>query len=389
MILFIALLLVGYVFFVNNYKKTGILPLFVVFLPLVFYLLFVVEVGISQLDYLSSDEVGYWNFDFTKIDIGNIDRLYWYVVNYIVKNLDIGGKLAIKLINIPLLLITLYLLRKMFFSDNRIFLIIFLLPYFGILATKNLRDISLLLFIIATFYFRYYQPRILLFILFSLLMLITRPVVGMLTLLIIEGSRLLKLINLKSFFFHLKVKKMVLLYVFFIGILLVAIFSIPYVRKRINSYTYYVEYYTVGDGYQKRIESRADFSTGNIIGDYTLGAIRYIVTPIPTSLIGRIIFGNNSSWGILDDIIRLIHQVFYYYFLLYVFLNARYIYIKLRQLEPAAKQLLLLLIMYLPMYTFYGFGVSHQRNKLPFQLAIFLLFIINKNLKILELRKLD
>lgn len=383
MILLIFLFSLSLLVYQTHYKETKYYPLLTILIPLIFFAFFLIEVGVSSLSYFVSDEISYWDGSFNIIDLHKLDRLFWFIINYCLKHFDIGGIVAVKLINIPILVFILYMLWSMFFKDKRIFLLVLVLPYFALVATKNLRDTGILFFMVASIYvFHKVRHGKILFLIPIFFLLISRPFMGAVCLIVILFNTLFSKYfkgSFKRFRFTFK-KKMIL---YFVAILLglFMLKSIPYVDKRLNSYYYYFTYNTTGEGYQRRLIERGGISTGHATTDYLVGAVRYIFTPIPTSIIKRGLSGGTEDWGVIDDIIRTINQVFYYYLLLYVFVNFKKIYLKFKLLEPYAKQLLYVLLLYLPLYTFYGFGTAHQRNKLPFQLAIFLLFILNKNFK--------
>jgi len=389
MILLLFIFLIAIYLYQKHYKETKFYPLLTIILSFVLYLLFLVEIGgISAQNYFVSDELGYWKAKINEIDLSKLDRLFWHGLNYFLKNIDIGGIVAIKLISIPLLFFTLYVLWSLFFKDNRIFLLILFYPYFLLLATKNLRDIAILFFVVSTFYlFHKVKFGKVIFLIPIVLLFISRPFIGFLCLIILFIDTYL--INYIAFsLWHLKflIKKKFIPYLLVIFVGLIMFFSIPYVKDRMRGYLFYFKYYTTSKGYEHKLEERGGISTGHIITDYLVGAVRFVVTPIPTSLIKRGLSGGTEDWGLIDDIVRTANQVFYYYFLLYVLINAKAIYFKFRTLSPSAKQLLYVLLAYWPIYTFYGFGGAHQRNKLPFQLAIFLLFLINKNLKLGDIK---
>lgn len=383
MILFIFLVILTLIIYKLNYKKTGYYPLLTYVISFFLFGLFLVEVGLFSLNYLESDELSYWQLSLNNLGSAKLDRLFWIYLNDLLRYYDIGGILAVKIISIPFLFMTLYMIWSLFLKDKRIFLVVLFLPYLPHLATKNLRDVAILFFVTSTF-FLFYKVKYgrILFLIPIILLFITRPFIGFLCLIIIPAEKFFfKYVKFPKRYIRRSSLRMILLYTLGLVLAFFALKSIPYIESRVKSYYFYFDYYTSGGGYQQKLEDREGISTGNKTTDYLIGGIRYITTPIPTSMVKRVLSGGTEDWGRIDDIIRMINQIFYYFFMFYALFNFKSIYCKLKLIEPGARQLILLLLFYLPVYSFYGFGVTHQRNKLPFQLAFFLFFIINTNLK--------
>lgn len=379
MILVLTLTALALFVYQIHFKKTGFYPLLTLYIPILLYLLFIIEVYYTPIEYFISDEIGYWGSEFNDLNITMYDRIAWYSLNYFFKNIDIGGVIAIKLINIPILFFTLYMMWSQFFKDKRVFLVILVLPYLGFLATKNLRDIFVLFLIVSSVWLLHKSRFGKIVFLFPLIILFfTRPFLGVISVLVITIEpvfrKYFKFSILKARFI---INKKIVVYILAASVAFFVVLSIPYVNKRINSYLLYLNYYSIGEGYQYKIEERGGIATNNVLLDYAIGAVRYIFTPIPTSMAQRMLTGGSEQWGIMDDVIRTLNQLFYYFLLFYAIYNSRSILVNLKYLNAGARQLLLLLFAYLPLYTFFGFGVAHQRNKLPFQIAIFLLFIVN------------
>jgi len=382
--LFFLFVLVYYIY-MRNKENTGLYPIFSIVVPIVIFILFVIEVSFSSLDFFVSDEIDYIKNE--KSEFNQLDRIFWFALNQFLLNVDIFGNISLKLISIPILFFTLYMLWSIFYMDKRIFLLVIVLPYISFIATKNLRDIFILFFTVSSFFCFYkLKPRWIVIFPISLLFLI-RPFIGFLIIsLILYDTYIRKVltnylnVSIKKgkFIVNLRLFKYVII-VFVITFLLL---QIPYFNKRLGSYWYYLTYYTVGDGYEIRLNSSGLKSTGLKFLDYSYGALRYVLTPIPTSIFGRLLKGGSSDWGIIDDFIRVLNQVFHYLLLIYVSLNIKNILKKLRICSAEIRLLTITLLMYLPIYTFYGFGAGHQRIKIPFQIAIFLMIIINKNLKL-------
>lgn len=385
MITVILLFVLCYYIFQKKYKYTGIYPLIAVAVPVVMYILFIIEVGLTSLDYFVSDELIYKSN--IQQGVYHLDRYFWVVLNQHLLNIDIFGTVALKLVSIPVLFFTLYMLWSIFFNDKRIFLIVLIIPYIAFIATKNLRDIFILFFIVSIFYCFYKLKNRWLVVFPVLLLFFTRPFMAFIAIgLIIYDLYIKKIfvnyINISILRNKFTINIKLIKYLFIVVALTYIFLSVPYVNKRLNSYWYYFIYYTAGEGYEKRLESSEALSTGYKFLDYSYGAIRYVFAPIPTSLFGRLLKGGTSDWGIIDDLIRLINQIFYYFLLLYVLINIRNIFKKFKLCPAEIRLFTISMLFYLPLYTFYGFGMGHQRIKIPFQIGVFMFYIINKNVKL-------
>jgi hypothetical protein len=383
MILLILLFTITLILYQSYFRESGYYPLLSIYIPMLLFLVFLVETEFSSLAYFISDEIGYWELEMSELSISKIDRLLWYSINYYLKQVDFLGVIAVKLINIPVLLLTLYMLWRLFNCDRRVFLLVLVLPYLAFIATKNLRDIIVLFLIVSTF-FMLHKVKLgkILFIIPVILLFITRPFIGILCIITAAFEPLFrKYIKISFIRMKFAIHKKILIFLGIVIISFLGIKSIPYVDQRLNSYILYLNYYLLDEGYEERLELLGQYSSDNKIRNFMVGALRYISTPIPTSIGMRMLEGGSEQWGLTDDIVRTLNQLFYYFLLFYVILNFKSIYSKISLLNPGARQLLSVLFLYLPLYTFYGFGVAHQRNKLPFQIAIFLLFIVNTHFK--------
>jgi len=385
MITVFILFLIASIVFVKHYKKTSIYPLLSIIISFLIFSLFILEVEFSHIEYFASDEITYFATDLNLLQ--NYNRLFWYGINYFLSNFDLYGKLSLKIINIPFLFFSLYLLWKIFNFNNQIFFIVIILPYIPLIATKNLRDILILFLIISTFYlyekenkWRIVLPIVTLFFL--------RPFIGIILFSLVIFDHYLKPIMKTSVKISLLkpaiyINLYILKYIAYTILVVYIFFSIPFIKNRINSYWLYFSYYTSEKGISEKQENRRAIQTGNYIKDYTIGGLRYAFTPLPTSLLYRMLSEEKTVWGKVDDVTRIINQTSYYFLILLVVLNYRSIYNNFKNLKPSAKLLIIALLLHLPVYTFFGYGVGHQRIKIPFQLAIFLLFsIMNSRVKL-------
>jgi len=375
MLLFFILILIFLYFYNMYYKHIGFSALLIFFISTVCLSLFSFECIYREIDYFLSDELYYINFALDKVPY-HVDRFLWFFINDLILNHDISlNNFALKIINIPIaacLLIVLWLI----FRDKRVFWIPIILPYFALIATKNIRDIPIFLFTALTsFLFHHPKPIYVVFGLISLTMLfLLRPFAA--------GVLFIILLIQISFFtikpiYRFKISKKHLIKVFLIFIICLSILPITLPSFKTLTARYYDWYiYTTGEGRsmmeRNRVQSDPLYASGSKTRDFLVAGIRYAVTPIPTSLIKRALEGG-SSWGIVDDLIRVINQIGYYLMILFLIINAQYIHTVFLKLAPSGKAIIMSLLTYWPIYSWHLYGVTHQRLKLPLQIVVFLI----------------
>jgi len=302
-----------------------------------------------------------------------LNRSFWIFVNYWIINNDIYlYGLPLKLINIPIFCFFLIIISKIF-NSNKIYYLSILLPYSAWISIFNVRDMAIFLFT-ALVIFTYYKIKYrFLFVFMLILLFLLRPTSAVLCLGII--------LSLEAYNFLIILRKQRVkfkdLVISVITILLIAISLIIFFKpltSQLNSLYSWLKY-TTGEGeaivYSVRMSE--SFYTGNRIKDALISMVRYVLTPMPHSLVGRIIEGGSERWGILDDIIRLWHQIGYYLLLTYLVLNIRKIKKIIKMLSKMQAVFILAFLAYWPIYSFYLYAGTHQRLKIPFQIVIFII----------------
>ncbi len=389
MLLLFILLFFTYFLYHKHKNLTGKLPLLIYIVPVIIFIFFLFDVLLGNTEYFISDEISYLKQNYEDInDYKN--RFVWYFINYIETDYDFFPNISLKLLNIPFLFFFIYILWLIFDKKKSIFYIVILLPYLSLLATKNFRDILILLIMSLSIYMFYSlkkTKKILVLIPFVLLLYLRGFILWYLLFLFFTVFlyKNLKKLRKNNFIIKTRIKriKKVKLYstVFVLIILIISLFLIfPKIQKKTKSYLVAITFYT-GEGYKTKIEEAKGIQTGNKITDYLVGGIRYAFTPIPTSIFGRFIKGGSIS-GLTDDLIRTINQTIYYFLLLYILYNFKYIPQLRKKMNTLQKVFLLSLLLFLPIYTYYRFGMGHQRIKIPFQIAVFIIFVYIKRIKI-------
>lgn len=377
MIIFLILSSIFFLFFFKYHKETGIGPLLIFFLSFFLLFLFIFEYAMTRIDFFISDELYYINFESGKAVQDN-SRLLWLQINEWILNYDISfNKFALKIINIPIAAGSLLVLWFMFDKNRKVFLLAVFLPYFSFIATKNLRDIAIIFASALAIYFFYSQKPLHVFIsILSLgVLFFLRPFAAFIIIVIIllqysyiSLKSIAKLSVQKMF-----AKKMLLL---LLVILMLLPLAITMFEASITQH-YDALIYTTGEGQDALAEGRVGsdpvYNSGNRGRDFIFACVRYVFTPMPSSLLLRIIDGEKTEWGLLDDVVRIINQTIYYILLGYILFNVRFLLDAFRKISSSGKMFLFYLFTYWPIYSFHLYGVMHHRLKLPFQILIFLL----------------
>ena len=329
------------------------------------------------MEYFASDEITYINAALDKLP-SDLNRFLWFFINYLILNYDISfNRFALKIINIPIAAGFLLVLWHIF-KNKRIFLIPVILPYAAYIAIKNFRDIPIFLFTALTILLFYQRkPIYMILSLISLGMLFfLRPFAAIIVFVILLLQILLLTIKpLKRLAISKRFTKKILILI--IISVIISPFAAPVVRHSIVKHYNWFIYTTFAKGYEMKVENRVRndprYASGNKVKDFCVASVRYAVTPIPTSIFGRLIKGGAEQWGMVDDLIRFLNQIGYYFMLIFLILNARYIPVVFLKLTPAGKAFVLSQLTYWPIYSFHLYGVTHQRLKIPLQIVVFLI----------------
>ena len=339
--------------------------------------LFLIAVNFQNVEYLASDEWRYFHWSNQYLSDGN-DRALWLYINMIIKDYDFFGEFFIKIINIP---ISVYLLDKInsIFNIKNKLTVFILSPFILVLAVSNLRD---LLILTATIqfcvelnnlknnnlknYIYLATPAVFLFLL--------RPIMLFLAVLIYI------IFNSKKYLTS-GVKGAAKLISISIVILLI-LFSTS-AGDILSSFLYNGNYF-IEEGISIKAEAKGFgeyFNEDNLTLTLANASARYIFTPIPTSVLSRLLSDHFHQHSIYSEIIRLFHQLVYYFVLVFLFFNWRKIFYFLTKMSFLYKIILLNLVVYMPVYTIYSFGGVHQRTKFPFQIALIIIYVLYKQQK--------
>jgi len=335
---------------------------------------FLTEFYLGRVDFMISDGFRYYNKP--EEWIVDIDRALWGYMNYFVKYIDIGGDFFIKILNVPILMIALYLLRSVFYKIKNPFWFALACPSLLSLTVLNLRDVLIwvMAFTAIKFYFKKSAIGTTIFIFASVMLYMLRPFMLVTALM---GVFLFDVIfidkKLKISRASIAAKRIGVMMLFVISSVLVY----PFVKDKMETYLYNGRW-LLESGY-------ADIARNKGVGDLVdssnvpkalgFAVVRYVMTPQPDSIVRRLMEKEleASPYGVSSEILRFVNQVFYYVLLLYLALNVRNAVSTIYTLNSTQKAVLFWLFIFLPIYSFVHFGGSHQRLKLPFQLMVFLI----------------
>ncbi len=295
-------------------------------------------------------------------------RATWGYINYFEKHYDIFGFTFAKILNIPLLLIFNKLLQNLFKPYLGKINIIFWLPYFFFLGISNLRDILIIISILSiiTFFYKKQVKYYLLAMLFFLILYTLRPFIA-LVLLFVIAYYLTPRTRTK-----LQLMKYIVFFIFS-TFLILETFSF-----KIDQYLYNLSYY-LNEGLEERIELREAEVLGKSQSPlfWIKAHLRYVFTPMPHSIISSLNDGMQSfTYGLTSKVLRLINQLIYFGFLVYISLNFSKVYSAFKVLNSSAKSFLIVSVSYFPIYSILHFGGVHQRTKLPFQVFIIIIGLL-------------
>lgn len=339
--------------------------------------LFGIEVVVRGTEPFISDENYYMAEGQTASLSDAADRYLWVLLNAVVLRYDFGlGGVPLKLVNLPLLALFVALVWRIFDRERLVWLFPVVMPYAAYLATFNLRDTAILAATAACVFFldsRRPLRRLMFLPAIGTLYLLRPPIAfasALVWLAVVAGSGLRAVARGRIPWKAVAV----------VGGGMVAVAALFWEPLLLRAQRYYVWYeYALGEGFAERALERglaSDYLTGSWKARIIEGAARYAVAPLPTSLLFRILDGGSEQWGLLDDVVRMIHQTTYYVVLVWLVVRWRYLVRAAKSLSRGQVMLLLALGLYFPAYSIYHFGLSHQRVKIPFQLAIFLFALV-------------
>lgn len=351
-------------------KKTSLLFVLLV-LQSIIIILFLFEYSYGSIEYLISDGKRY--FEESSDYIQDNDRKAWGLFNYFVKTYDYLPEVFIKFMNIPILFIFIFYLKKHFSVINYKLLLAY--PYLFFLSISNLRDI--LIWLSALFVVRFYfiKKSPIYFILSSILLIFLRPLMIVPILTFILGRLLYNNFIKKGSSLSKKNKFKGL--IFFVIIVGASFLFKENIESRFNKVSYSLKYRFI-ENLGERLDERASgtIEANNLGEAFFMGALRYVTTPLPTSKIKMLLSDKSEvKYGYFTEYLRVTGQIVYFFMMLYIAINFRKLIPVIKKFSTGQAAYAFWLFSFFPIYAFYHFGTGHQRLKLPFQIFIFIIFI--------------
>lgn len=371
----VNILLLCYLLHNNMLLKKEIIAAYLI--PLTFLLLWLFELNNGGISFFISDEALYYENAFRGFPRLE-DRFLWQLVNYWVVNHDIWADgLPLKLLNIPVYVAFVILLVRIF-PYRESYLIPLFLPYSAFCAIFNLRDMAIWFFSTCSIYLWNKDTKSLLLSFAPLVFLyLLRPFVAILIGGILVAGKIYDLFANNNRSGDKRFNQ--LLSILAVAAILYLIYH-PLSQKIVHYFNWYD--YTTNEGHDEYVQSLPNaVVTGNIFLDFVISLMRYLFAPMPQSLIVRLLKGGTEQWGLVDDIIRTANQIGYYLIMFYLAFNIKHLLLTVRRITKTQAIFLVSMIMYWPIYAYHLYGVSHQRLKLPLQIALFCLLVMTYNNK--------
>lgn len=346
---------------ISNYGYLLISVLSVVMVGFVLALWFLADNGAATIsEGFYSDEAVY-----TASDTANpfsSARGFWMALNYFLINHDVFGYFSLRLVNIfGCCFFIIYL--SSIFKDGKLSLFVLLLcPFLYAMTYVNLRDFfiytSLLMIVKGIRDKAYIEIAMGVFLILTL-----RPL--MLFVLLAILALLLVLSNVGGTY-----KEKLKYFVLFVPCAAIgSYFGVEY----LDQYLVHMESLQDTDGGEHRTVLASDNS-------FLISFATFILAPLPTSLLDRLLSEGFTEWGSAHDVLRVINQTTYYavatLFMLKVGFGLRVgrIYQVLTSFDFHQRAVLLIFFSFAIIYTIHLAGVGHSRLKIPFQVGLAILY---------------
>lgn len=372
----ILFFLVTLVFFTKKDKKI-LLPSIISALALfIFHTFFLIEYHIGGISYFISDEQVYLNLEGAhKLNESAIkDRYLWFLLTGFISESDFTGGLFNKLISLPLIPAVIYFFKKITNDHRAVYLFAFL-PYFLFIMQTALRDGLIVTISLAFIYLTSKKLKKTIFYLSILLILIFLLRPFYLALLLSSTFISYYIVNNVGESFVIKLRSGLL---HLILITLVAIATYFIFKGKFDQYIrtlmYYYEFGLILD------EGKSTVTPSFSLHYFFYAVVRFIFTPLPSSLLERIMSGDVTQFGYVDDIVRMINQIIVLSIIFYIIFNFRFVPGYLRELTRNFTQLSFLIFVALNtiIYSLYYAGGGHSRLKIVLFLGL-LVFSLGVN----------
>ena len=374
LVVFFTLLTLAYVYHREN--RVGIASAVYIFIVLIIHALFYYEVMLLDLDYFISDELAYIDFDDAQglSESAKNDRILWFYYHSLVSFIMPVDGLFNKLISLPFLPLILLLVYN-FCNKRNLSLFLFLFcPYLLFLMQTAIRDIAILYFtlLIISYWCNassknskvIFQLLTLIFLLFML-----RPFAVFIVAFSIYIYELFAKFKNKPF----RDVLYLLFYNVVVAIIVSGFFYLLF-QDKIDQYIRTLTYFSENGLWLD--ESKSNVKPALTFQYFSYAIIRYISTPLPTSLLERFLTESVTQFGYLDDIVRFLNQLFY--FVMFIWILIKLVIRKgklVAQWNSSIWILCIVTILNSIVYALYYAGGGHSRIKLLLFIFVFVVFV--------------
>lgn len=374
--------ILNFILFINIYKlrkDKRFLKYFLINLFIILFLFFLhmLEITLLERALFVNDEL-----TFLRVDTLNLISKRTFIfdfINFWMNSIDFSfNGFILKLINIPVLLLVIVNLYRI---------------------TKNIKIVKYFpIGLPALYHISFYDLRDTLILLFAILLIdslvaekkkINKIIVY--SILLFGFRRFFVFIIFIAYIIHVLIKKMKspnkLKKAINITLILIFVFLATFLFTKTSFFKSNYEYYSF---LKENVEKRANEVLLNNVNIeetdtskmYFVGFLRQVFSPLPSSLIKRLLQGSYSrDWLITYDILRIIQISFFYFVLFYLVLKIKKLKYYISNLGSFEIVFFLMSIGSAIIYTFYRFGASHIRNKMYLHIAFYILFFTIKKMK--------
>lgn len=374
MIIFLLFVLAVYLVFQLD-RTSALFSIIYAFLIVFIHCIYVAEFHLGNIDYFISDEAVFMQLDNAKAltDIAKKDRILWYQFLNLTQIYDFTGGGFSKLGSFVFLPFLVYLIHRLNSTNYINYLFLLFMPYALYVSQTALRDVLILTVTMLLIYGLANLKRS--FVLFFTLVVISALVIFMLRpfvlgLVLISFFIVSYLNSIRGLSARGKFLK--LFTILTISLISAAILYMVF-KDKIDQY--YRTLIFIQENGLKLDSSKTEVQPGLSAQYFLYSIFRYILTPIPTSLLERI-FSGATKFGYLDDFIRMLNQTSLYFMYIYIFFNIRLLRPAIKKIQENSYCYLFLVFAVLNSiaYALYYAGGGHSRLKLVFYLACFLIF---------------
>tara|TARA_B110000211_G_scaffold77303_1_gene90633 strand:- start:8045 stop:9196 length:1152 start_codon:yes stop_codon:yes gene_type:complete len=337
-----------------------------------FHVLFFIEFQYGTIDYFISDERVYLNIGSSNQlnDDAIKDRVLWFYLTEFVERTDFTGGLFSKLISLPLVPVLIYLVFKISGTNKSLYVFLFL-PYILFIMQTALRDSMILVLSVSFIYVSFNRERK--FLIFGGVLLLFIFALRPFYIPLLLTAFIMTKYFLETDELDFRAKLFKALKYLLISIVISLVIYLAF-KSKFDQYLRNISYYYE---FGLNIDDEKTTVTPSFSLNYILYSfVRFVFTPLPTSLIDRMLTGTVTQFGYVDDFIRMINQSFLFLMLFYIISRPNALYAYFKSLVYSSREFCLLFFIFINtiVYSFYYAGGGHSRLKIAVFLGVFIIF---------------